>query len=237
MLKRVERLVYKLNFSAHWRIHSILFIVQLESVFAFSDDFFSRSRSNHSNFVFVENDIERVKFYEIDKFIDKKQTKRRNSEYFVRWKNYDAQFDEWRNLFELDDVMKLIRNYENAQNFIAHLFDRLQLFNSSSTAVKFLTIKIKIKRDRFAKLITKFSLIEFANIFAFTSIVSNSIARLVTKLSTLEFVNISTFTSIVSNSNISNIIVSQMSFVMSKFSILSTFSVDACKTRTRNNII
>ena len=201
VLKRVERLVYKLNLSAHWRIHSILFIIQLKSIFALSDDFFSRSRSNHSNSVFVESDIERVKSYEIDRLIDKRQTKRRNSEYFVRWKEYDVQFDEWRNLFKLDDVMKLIRNYENAQNFIAHLFDRLQLFSLSSIVVKFLTIKVKIKRDRFVKLITKLSTIEFANIFTSISTVSNSIA--------------------------SNTTVSQMSFATSKSLALSTFSIDA----------
>ena len=84
VLKRVERLVYKLNLSAYWRIHLILFIVQLKSIFAFSNDFFNRSRSNHSNSVFVESDIECVKFYEIDKLVDKKQTKRRDSEYLVR---------------------------------------------------------------------------------------------------------------------------------------------------------
>ena len=220
VLKRVERLVYKLNFSTHWRIHSILFIVQLESIFAFSNDFFSRSRSDHSNSVFVENDIERVKFYEIDKLIDKRQTKRRDSEYFVRWKNYDFQFDEWRNLLELDDIMKLIRNYENVQNFIAQLFDRLQLSSSSSTVVKFLIIKVKIKRDRFVKLVT-------TNISAFIFTASNSIAKLATRFSTIEFVNISTFTFTVSNSIISNTIVSQMLFAISKFLILSTFSVDA----------
>ena len=220
VLKRVERFVYKLNFSAHWRIHSILFIAQLESVFAFSNDFFNRSRSDHSNFVFVESDIERVKFYEIDKLIDKRQTKRRDSEYLVRWKSYDFQFDEWRNLFELDDVMKLIRNYENVQNFIVHLFDRLQLFSSSSIAMKFLIIKIKVKRDRFAKLVT-------TNISASIFIVSNSIVKLVTRLSTIEFVNIFIFTFTVSNSITFNIIVSQMFFAISKSLILSTFSVDA----------
>ena len=225
VLKRIERFVYRLNFSTHWRIHSILFIIQLKSIFVFSNDFFNRSRSNHSNFVFVENDIERVKFYEIDKLIDKRQTKRRDNEYFVRWKNYDSQFDEWRNLFELDDVMKLIRNYENAQNFIVHLFDRLQLFSSSSIAVKFLTIKVKIKRDRFVKLIT-------TNIFAFIFTISNSIARLITKFSTIEFANIFTSTSTANNSIIFNIIVSQMFFAMSKSLILSTFSVDALLRRS-----
>ena len=226
VLKRIERLVYKLNLSAHWRIHSILFIAQLESISAFSDDSFSRSRSNHSDFVFVESDIERVRFYEIDKLIDKRQTKRRNSEYLMRWKEYDVQFDEWRNLLELNDVMKLIRNYENAQNFIVHLFDRLQLSsNSSSIVVKSSTIKAK--RDRFAKLITKFSTIKSANIFTFTSIVSNSIAKLATKFSTIEFANIFTFIFNVSNSTTFNITISQMFFAMSKSLVLSTFSIDA----------
>ena len=217
VLKRVERLVYRLNFSTHWHIHSILFIIQLELISALSDDSFNRSRSNHSNFVFVEDDIERVKFYEIDKLIDKRQIKRRDSEYLVRWKEYDVQFDEWRNLFEFDDVMKLIRNYENIQNFIAHLFDRVQLFNSSSIVVRFLTIKVKVKRDRFAKLITKFSTIESANTKLITksSTIESAIIKSITKLSTIDSANTST-----------SIFTVSRSIIKSKSFVLSTLSVD-----------
>ena len=118
--------------------------------------------------------------------------------------------------------MKLIRNYEDVQNFIAHLFDRLQLFNLSSIAVKFLTIKVKVKRDRSAKLITRLSTIESANISASTSIV-----KLITKLSTIEFANISTSTSIASYLIISNTAISQVLFVTSKFLALSALSIDA----------
>lgn len=43
--KRIDRLVYLLKLSSHWRIHPIIFVTQLELSLAFSDSY-DRSRSN-----------------------------------------------------------------------------------------------------------------------------------------------------------------------------------------------
>ena len=61
ILKKIRRLTYRLKLSTHWRIHSMLFVVQLKFCFDSVVDSFSRSRSNQSNSIFVERNIERVK--------------------------------------------------------------------------------------------------------------------------------------------------------------------------------
>ena len=70
ILKRVNRLIYRLNLSSHWRIHSILFIIQFESTSTLHIDFFQRLQSNYSKSMFVKNDIVNVKFFEMKRFIN-----------------------------------------------------------------------------------------------------------------------------------------------------------------------
>ena len=52
------------------------------------------------------------------KLINKRQIVRRNSKYFVRWKKYSFQYDEWKNLFELNNVKKLIQQYDEVKIII-----------------------------------------------------------------------------------------------------------------------
>ena len=125
ILKKMKRLIYRLKLFTHWRIHSILSITQLKSITSFSKIFFRRSRSKQSNFVFVEEDIDAVKSWKIKRLLNKRQIKRRDSKYLIRWKNYVSQYDEWRNLIELSDVIELVKNYENAMKNIVSLSKRL----------------------------------------------------------------------------------------------------------------
>ena len=126
VLEKVGNLAYRLKLPDHWRIHSVLFIAQLESVPSPMDDFFNRSRPDQPDSVFVEGDTNRVKSWEIERFINKRQIKRRGDEYLVRWKGWGSQYDEWRNLSELDDVQDLVQNYEDALRFTVFLSGRLQ---------------------------------------------------------------------------------------------------------------
>ena len=148
ILEKIDNLIYKLKLSKHWRIHSILFVVQLESTFSSFENSFRRSRSNHSDFVHVENDIKLIKSWKIDRLINKREIKRRESEYLIRWKNYESQYDEWRNLFELRNAQNLVKNYEDALQFILFLSERFQLQIISSSIQK-----SKIKSDRLKKTI------------------------------------------------------------------------------------
>ena len=64
-------------------MHFVLLMTQLKSTF-FDENFYRKSRFIHSNFVFVEKNIELIKFFEIERLINKRQIVRRDFEYFVR---------------------------------------------------------------------------------------------------------------------------------------------------------
>ena len=68
--KKIERLVYRLDIFEHWRIHSIFTIAQLKSSSSSWSNSFNRSRSTHSNSVFVEEDIKQIKSFELEKIIN-----------------------------------------------------------------------------------------------------------------------------------------------------------------------
>ena len=103
-------------------------------------NFFNRSRFIKFDVVFVKKDINRVKFYEIKRFFDKRSIARRNFEYFVKWKNYNFENNVWKNILKLNDVMKLIQKYEINyfiivvkrtikffKNIFAHVFSQQKL--------------------------------------------------------------------------------------------------------------
>ena len=123
--KRVNLLAYRLTISDHWRIHFVFIITQLESMSSSEADFFRRLRFIQFDSVFVENDIFRVKFYEIERLINKKKsTREKKIEYLVRWKKYESEKNVWRNFSKLNNAMKLINEYENSIREIIFLFDR-----------------------------------------------------------------------------------------------------------------
>ena len=123
VLERIERLVYKLDISSNWRIHSIFTIAQLESCSSSNVNSYNRKRLDHSNFVFVKDDTKKIKSWELKVVIDKREIAR-DIEYLVRWKGYGSKHDVWRSLLELENVMKLVKTYENAMRAIIFLSDR-----------------------------------------------------------------------------------------------------------------
>jgi hypothetical protein len=125
ILKKIDILIYRLNLSHHWRIHSIIFVAQLESCSDSVTNSYKRSHSNDSESVHVENDIDQVKFFEIESLINKRHSAIRESKYLVRWKDWKSQYDEWRNISELHNVMNLINEYENFMKNSVSLSDRI----------------------------------------------------------------------------------------------------------------
>ena len=100
-----------------WRMHFVFTIAQLKLISSLFANFFNWFRFVKSNIVFVKNDINRVKFYKIKRFIDKRQIARRNFEYFVKWKSYDFENNVWKNISKLNDVINFVQKY-NASYFI-----------------------------------------------------------------------------------------------------------------------
>ena len=140
IIERIDHLVYRLIIFESWRVHFVFIIAQLEFVSSSFTNFFNRSRFIKLDTVFVKNDINRVKFYEIKRFFDKRRIARRSFEYFVKWKSYDFENDAWRNILKLNDVMKLVQKYEINyfiivvkrtikffKNIFAHVFSQQKL--------------------------------------------------------------------------------------------------------------
>ena len=135
IIEKIDRLIYRLNISNNWFIHSIFSVIQLKKCSSSSIDFFKRRKSNHSDFVFVNDDTINVKFFELSRIINKRIIKKRKVEYFVEWKNYESKHNVWRNLSKLENAMNLINDYETIMNQIT-LSNRLTLSLSiSSTSI------------------------------------------------------------------------------------------------------
>ena len=128
IFQKIDVLVYRLNLFSHWRIHSMLNVTQLKSTFSLTNDFYRRHKFNNSNFIFVENDIFIVKFFQIERLLNKRQIKTRESKYLIRWKNCESKKNVWKSLFELRNAMKLIHEYEHALKIVVSLSNRLQKF-------------------------------------------------------------------------------------------------------------
>jgi hypothetical protein len=121
MSEKIENLAYRLQLSNHWRIHSIIFVAQLESIADSIKDSYSRSRFEESDFVKMKDDTQNVKSFEIKRLINKRIIAR-EIEYLLRWKDYDSQWNEWRNLEKLHNASNLIQNYETFMNNVIFYF-------------------------------------------------------------------------------------------------------------------
>ena len=115
IIKKIERLIYQLDISQHWRVHSIFIIVQLKSASNLTMNSFHRSRSDESSFVFVEDDTNIFKSFELKKMLNKRVIRKERYliiEYLVKWSEYESEHDMWLNIKNLDNVKELIQNYE-----------------------------------------------------------------------------------------------------------------------------
>jgi hypothetical protein len=148
IIEKIDNLVYRLNFSNHWRIHFVVFIAQLKSASNSIKNSYNRFRSEHSEFIHVKEDTSTIKSFEIKALINRRTTTRRKMKYLVRWKDYELEHDEWRNLDELQNALKLIQKYEKFMKSRIILSDQINrtsskfiinisisLMNNSSTSV------------------------------------------------------------------------------------------------------
>ena len=145
ILKKIERLVYRLKFSQHWRIYSMLSIIQLKSSLSKIDSF-DRFKFNHFSWIFVKDDIENVKSYTLKKMINKRLIARREPKYLIRWKEYKSENNIWRSLSKIKNAMNLIKNYKKMIENITYFFERL---NTSAAVVfykKFSTIAFEFTK-------------------------------------------------------------------------------------------
>lgn len=57
--------------------------------------------------IHVDGDTDLAKSYEIERIITKRLTKRRGTEYLVRWRGFEPEEDSWRNRTELGNASEV----------------------------------------------------------------------------------------------------------------------------------
>jgi hypothetical protein len=72
ILKKIENLAYRLKFSDNWRIHLIIFVIQLESMSNLVSDFYKRYRSKKSKSIYMKKDNDNVKSFVVERLINKR---------------------------------------------------------------------------------------------------------------------------------------------------------------------
>lgn len=121
VIDRVDRLFYLLNLSDHWRVHLVFTIAQLKFFSLSMNDLFERDRSTNSSFVFVNENIETLKSFKIERFLNKRIIRKdcdRATEYLIRWKDWDSKWEKWMNIKQFDNVSNLIKNYDAKQDLM-----------------------------------------------------------------------------------------------------------------------
>ena len=86
-MEKVGRLAYRLDVPPDWRNHPVFSVAQLEPAPSPAEDPFERPFPSNPPLVFVEDDIDKVKSFEVERFLNKRQVrneKGRAVEYLVR---------------------------------------------------------------------------------------------------------------------------------------------------------
>ena len=111
IIERINNLIYKLKISTNWRVHFVFFVTQLKFVESLMNDFFKRIMLS-SNSVFVKDDTENVKFFEIKKIIITKMNRSREKKFLIRWLRYESEHDSWKNISKMKNVRNFVNEFE-----------------------------------------------------------------------------------------------------------------------------
>ena len=118
--QQISLLAYKLKLSANMKIHSVIFITNLESVLP-DENLYKQSHNDHLLSVEKDWDInDEWKSFYIKKLLDCHlccyKCDKQIIEYLVKWTDYRPEFNEWYEEDLLDNAVKLMLEYEIHQN-------------------------------------------------------------------------------------------------------------------------
>ena len=140
---QVSSLAYELKLSANMKIHSVMSVINLESVSS-EKDLYNWSYNDHLSFMKEDCDIDdEWKSFYIEKLLDYHlchyEHDKQIIKYLIKWTDYKSEFNEWYEKNLLDNVIKLILEYEICQNsnsdHIIYLHKLLTVSKTESAAV------------------------------------------------------------------------------------------------------
>jgi hypothetical protein len=113
ILEKIEKLVYKLKISSIWKIHSMLFVIHLESTSTKKDSYQRKKRESDS----IENAIKQNDIYEIERILTKRSIKVERTctfkiQYKIKWKEWNNQHNQWINAKDMINVKDIMNEFE-----------------------------------------------------------------------------------------------------------------------------
>ena len=117
MLKKINNLTYRLDFSDVIRIHLIIFITQLKSISDRSENLyyrviFSFSLIKKDNAETNSNFAIKYRSYEIERLLKRRNIKR-NIKYLVKWKGFENWDNVWYLIYALQKIKNLIKKCDD----------------------------------------------------------------------------------------------------------------------------
>lgn len=108
--ERIGTLAYRLAIPLSWKVHPIFSVAHLEPASPSATDPYQRTAPPPPA-IHVDGDTDLAKSYEIERIVTKRATKRRGTEYLVRWRGYGPEEDSWRNEAELGDASEVLKEF------------------------------------------------------------------------------------------------------------------------------
>jgi hypothetical protein len=147
MLEKIEKLIYRLDILNNWKIHSIIFVIHLESIS--KNDFYERKTKESESIEDTQRNIKDI--YEIEnilakRFIKIERSRKSKIQYKIKWKEWKDHHNQWINATDMKNVKNAMNEFE--QNLITQ-DDNEQWFHSfiktSSTAISHLQVKFIVQ--------------------------------------------------------------------------------------------
>lgn len=113
--ERISHLAYKLKVPNNWKIHLVFSVALLQPAPNPAKDPFQYPRLQQLFLIFVESDINKHKFFKIERFLNKHMIIIDISlavEYLVYWTEYGPKWERQYNVKDLNNATKLIQVYK-----------------------------------------------------------------------------------------------------------------------------
>jgi hypothetical protein len=145
IIEKIDKLVYRLDISQSWKIHSVISITHLKSA-STREDSYDREKKESESIEDVQGKTKDI--YEIEKvvakrFIKIKRARHSKIQYRVKWKGWSDHHNQWIDAADMRNVKNAVNEFE--QNIIAQSDNQQwshSFIRTSYVAISHLQIKL-----------------------------------------------------------------------------------------------